>query len=358
MSDIPAPLADVRNVFIEITSRCNMSCKFCPYPVLQRPKQDMPHAYALKILEELRGQKKDVTFHVLGEPLLNSHFFEYAALCDEYGINYWLVTNGLLLTPRICDKLFALKNLKNLEISFHTFTEKSFRLRECAMPFDKYLARIRNAVFSPARYAAGIAINMDVMYDLNLLGGKAWNSFCIDEWRIFAQILQSWRKELDAAFPDAKEKYSKYFTGRKKIFQRGDYYLYRNYEDIPANLFAELPPHIQWIRWEIFPNTFVTLKKFFFFSKNDAYLKNALNMDFQVRPRDSFKCGWPQDLTILSNGDISLCCLDYEGEISVGNIKDINLAEAAASAKRKAVIANPGQFEFCARCQGTLTCTS
>lgn len=360
MPDQPAPhggdaLATVRNVFIELTSRCNMGCVFCPYPVLERPRQDMPHELVMKVLEELEGQGKDVTFHVLGEPLLNRRFFEYARYCDGHGINYWLVTNGTLLKPEVCRQLFALQNLKNLEISFHTFTEESFRLRACAMHFGTWMERIKTALFSPERYAADIPCNLDVMYDLNLLNGNAWHAFSLERWEDFAGILQGWANDLLQAFPDARQRYPKYFTGRKKIFQRGDYYLYRRYEDIPQDFFASLPEHINWIRWEIFPQTFVTIKKFFFFGKSAAYLDNALPMAaHHVTGARNFQCGWLQDMTVLSDGTISLCCLDYEGELSPGNIADMTLAQAAASAHRQRVLADPGQFPFCSRCKGSL----
>lgn len=351
-----SPFANVRNVYMELTSRCNMNCKFCPYPVLRRPKQDMPREYVLKILGELKDQNKDLTFHVLGEPLLNSNFFEYARLCDEYNITYWLVTNGLLLTPQICDKLFSLKNLKNLEISFHTFTSHAFALRGCAMPFERYLEHIENAIFSKKRYDAGIQINIDIMYDLNILNGGAWGNFTSNDWNEFSQKLLVWAEKLRAEFLDAETRYPKYFHGRKRIFHRADHYLYRDFSDLPFGLFADLPEHIQWIRWEIFPDVFVTLKKFFFFTKNTPYLDNALpsSCDYQVEEAKNPACAWPVDLTILSNGKITFCCLDYEGELSCGNISKMSLAQAAQSGHRAQVIANPGNFELCRLCRGQL----
>lgn len=350
-------LANVRNVFMEITSRCNMNCKFCPYPVLKREKKDMPREYALKILNELKGKGKDVTFHVMGEPLLNHNFFEYAKICDDYGINYWLVTNGLMLTENICDKLFSLKNLKNLEISFHTFSPDSFKLRGCEMPFDKYVENIKRAVFSKKRYEAGIKINIDIMYDLNILSGNLWRNFTREKWLDFSQILLDWQKRLHTLHPDAQDRYPKFFNGKKKIFYRGDNYLYRRYEDIPKNIFADLPEHIQWLRWEIFPEVFVTLKKFFFFTKNSAYLSNTIanGMEFEVEEATNFNCSWPGDLAILSNGQITFCCLDYEGELSCGNIAEMTLEEAASSKCRKTVLSQPDQFKVCRLCRGNIT---
>lgn len=347
------PLDDVGNVFMEITSRCNMDCKFCPYHVLKREKQDMPRELVLKVINELRGGKNNLTFHVLGEPLLNRNFFEYAGLCDKYGIKYWLVCNGLLLTPQINDKLFSLKNLTNLEISFHTFTDRAFGLRGCAMPFDKYLDKIKSAIFSSKRYENDIQINMDIMYDLDMAAG-AWSNFNMDDWSEFSRVLLAWKKELEEKFPGAAQKHEKFYNGRKKIFQRGDSYHYRQFEDIPKNLFRDLPPHINWIRWEIFPNVFVTIKKFFFFTKNAPYLQNALDRKTEVIPANGFKCSLTRDIAVLSNGQITFCCLDYEGELSCGNIRDMSLAEAAISKRCIDARTNPDKFRICRLCKGEI----
>lgn len=322
---------DVQNIFIELTSKCNMNCKFCPHPVLKRKKQDMPHEYVVKILEEITGKNKDVTFHVLGEPFLNKRFFEYARLCDEKGINYWIVTNGLALSPDISNKLFSLKNLKNLEISFHTMTEQDFSLRCCRTDFQSYMKRVKDIVFSKERYKSDIKINIDVMYDLHLFNGKIWNSFSIKKWEIFSSLMLEWSKALNEQYPEAHTRWPRFFESKKKIFHREDHYVYRQFRDIPATLFEALPLYITWIRWEVFPNVFISLKKFFFFTKSDAYLQYALdtNVHAAVVPATNFSCSWPCHLAILSNGDITFCCLDYEGELACGNIQNMTLEEAA-----------------------------
>lgn len=348
--------SDVQNIFIEITSKCNMNCKFCPYPVLKRKKQDMPHHYVLKILEEITGKNKDVAFHVLGEPLLNKHLFEYAQLCDEKGINYWIVTNGLALSPDVCDKLFSLKNLKNLEISFHTMTEQDFSLRCCRIDFQSYMKNIQDIVFSKKRYRSDIKINIDVMYDVHLFKGTIWNSFSTEKWKAFSSLMLEWSKALHEQYPEAHTRWPRFFDGKKKVFHRGDHFLYRQFSDIPVSLFEAFPPYITWIRWEMFPNVFVALKKFFFFTKNAAYLRHALgtNVSAAVTPAADFSCSWPCHLAILSNGAITFCCLDYEGELSCGNIADMTLEEAAQSRIRRLVMSKPDSFALCRQCQGEI----
>lgn len=349
-------LFNVRNVYMEITSRCNMKCLFCPYPVLNRPKQDMKDEHVVKIINEVKGNDVHLTFHVLGEPLLNKRFFDYARMCDDYNIKYWLVTNALSLDESAIESLFSLKGLKELEISFHTLSSDSFsRLRGCNASFDAYLEKIRQIIFSEKRFQSETSLNIDVMYDAHFGDVPAWNNFSFSAWQDLCSRFVRWGEELENNFPECRQRWPKFYNGKKKIFSRADMYLYRRYEDIPPRLFEELPPHITWLRWEFFPNMFLTLKKFFFFTKNDVYLKHAIpNRVARVMPASGFTCSLPQDLTILSNGAISFCCLDYEGELSCGNIQDMSLAEASRSAIRKRVQCAPDTFALCRQCFGKL----
>lgn len=352
------PTRDISDVFIELTSKCNMDCKFCPYCVLERKKEDMQHEHVLKILEELKGCTFDVTFHVLGEPFLNKHFVEYLDICDAYDIHYWVVTNGLLLSSKHCKTLFSHKNLKLVEVSLHTPSDRTMQLRGTHISFECYLEKIKTAVFSKERFRAGTALRLDVMYDKHLYYGTLWNAFSEEEWFSFQNMMEVWGRELEHCFPEAMALYPNFYTGKKKIFSRGDHYLYRRRKDIPAELFNDLPPHITWINWEIFPNFFVTLKKFFLFSPNKNYLQHIFGETTKISVKPALKfdqCGLSKSVVILSNGDITFCCLDYEGELACGNIENMSIAEAAASEQRKKLLSAPYSFKYCRDCKGQLS---
>lgn len=351
----PEPPIWPKKIFVEITSHCNMACRFCPSPMLDRRRRDIDPDIMRKILKELKGKDILLAFHVLGEPLLNKSFFEYARLCDNYGIKYWLVSNGLLFTEENVRKIFSLENLQNLEVSFHTCDAASWTLRGCAKSFEDYLRKIRLPIFSPERYEREIPLNIDVMYDLHL-GQWGWNAFDKSAWRGFAATLLEWREELMRKFPDVQERYSRFFNGKKKKFQRDNLVWWRNFEDIPENLFQDFPASQMWLAWEFFPKIFVTFKKFFFFGKDEKYIRHALGKEhgFEIRPAKNFSCSWNQDLAILSDGTITFCCLDYEGKLACGNIADMSLEEACASAIRQKLLQSPEAFNFCRDCRGHL----
>ena len=60
--------------------------------------------------------------------------------------------------------------------------------------------------------------------------------------------------------------------------------------------------------------------------------------------------------TILSNGDVSLCCLDYEGEVKFGNIFESSIDEIINNKKYREVRSNHLQgifLEKCSKCDMT-----
>lgn len=92
---------------IEVTSRCNMACKFCPHPTMTRPKKDMTVQTFKACKRSLRPSQK-VGFHMVGEPLLHPLLLEWV---DEIAYDERLLceveinTNGLLLTEENVHKI-------------------------------------------------------------------------------------------------------------------------------------------------------------------------------------------------------------------------------------------------------------
>jgi len=84
-----------RHVFIELTSKCNLRCSYCPRPKLSR---SLPYRLFKKIVDEasLYG-KVSFSLHLFGEPLLYPRIIEAIRYIKKRGHAVILTTNGTLL---------------------------------------------------------------------------------------------------------------------------------------------------------------------------------------------------------------------------------------------------------------------
>ncbi len=57
---------------------------------------------------------------------------------------------------------------------------------------------------------------------------------------------------------------------------------------------------------------------------------------------------------LLANGEYVLCCLDYEGEMGLGTIDKVAVADALSGERRAAIRANAMLEPVCRRCKGNL----
>lgn len=91
-----------RHLFVELTSRCNLSCTYCPRPKVSR---DIPFWLFRKIVDEasLHG-KRSFSLHLFGEPLLYPKIIEAVRYLKRHGHTVVLTTNGMYL-PRFWNDL-------------------------------------------------------------------------------------------------------------------------------------------------------------------------------------------------------------------------------------------------------------
>lgn len=103
----PRPITQVHE--IELSSRCNLACEYCPNPVLRRPKVDMEWDIYLKALDLVRhycraGTQGELALTGVGEALLHPRFAEALLLAREVIGRQRLLTfstNGILLTDEL-----------------------------------------------------------------------------------------------------------------------------------------------------------------------------------------------------------------------------------------------------------------
>jgi len=103
-------LPDVRKLYIEPTTCCNLHCRTCIRNVWDDPVQHMSYATFEKIVASLADlpNLERVVFTSFGEPLTNPRLLDMIARVREFDLKVTLGTNGLLLNQKVAEKLVRL----------------------------------------------------------------------------------------------------------------------------------------------------------------------------------------------------------------------------------------------------------
>lgn len=107
-----------RSLDLEITSRCNASCKYCYY--LNNPDvdyTDLPTERWLSLFEEMgQSQVMDVTLQG-GEPLLREDFLTLVDGIVDNRMRFSVLTNGSRMTPEIATHIKATGRCDLIQVS-------------------------------------------------------------------------------------------------------------------------------------------------------------------------------------------------------------------------------------------------
>jgi MoaA/NifB/PqqE/SkfB family radical SAM enzyme len=98
----------MEKVYIEVTSRCNLSCSMCSRNFWENEKiSDMDFSLFEKIIDEIRDEKsiKTVFFGGVGEPLMHPNILDMIKLVKRAGKRAELITNGTLLNDKMISDL-------------------------------------------------------------------------------------------------------------------------------------------------------------------------------------------------------------------------------------------------------------
>lgn len=123
----PVPL----RIGIETTNICNLKCEFCGYRFAKRKKGFI----SLDLYREVISQLKDIgvpriTLHTVGEPLLHKNIVELVRIAKTNGILVGFSTNGQALTKELASELIK-AGLDGISFSGDGGTKQTYeRLRK------------------------------------------------------------------------------------------------------------------------------------------------------------------------------------------------------------------------------------
>ncbi len=319
-----------KRIHLELTNRCNFSCVFCPDGIMTRKRGMIDEDLARSALDQIADLDlaEKVTFHVMGEPMLHPRFFQILDHAHSLGLNIGLTTNGSLLSPRTIQML-ADRDLHQIDISLQSPGRESFHAtRGSGMDFDKYRSALLDLV------AACAARPEPPIFKIRMMTTK------------FAARM---REQLD--IPD--------FIGSTEALRAA----VRDWTELIYDRVGLSGEHqtralanirkigiSKWNVIEISPKIFI-----------ETYLLtdwgNAYEGDDLVEARHGYCFGMRDHFAISYTGDVLLCCVDYDGRTSIGNLNGNSLIQVLRSRELEEIVKGFRTFKlvhpYCRRCLGS-----
>ena len=136
----------LRDLFLEVTSRCNARCEHCGSSCGDFIPKDEISADELK--EALLDISKhynanDILLNVTGgEPLVRKDLFEIMDYANKLGFRWGMTSNGMLINDEILKKMND-TNMETISISLDGLKETHESFRKVPGSFDKIIENIK-----------------------------------------------------------------------------------------------------------------------------------------------------------------------------------------------------------------------
>ena len=173
------------SMYVELTSLCNMACDFCGNKFMERKRGHMDFALFTGIVDQIAENNltKDIKLATIGESLLYPKMFEAIKYCRGKKIVTSIITNGLLLTEDLYQKLADL-GLREIQISLHDLTQESF-IHRYANPGIDYTVFLKN-IIRLIDYHVSHKITSSLLIDLmfckeELISSQLWDFAALKE---------------------------------------------------------------------------------------------------------------------------------------------------------------------------------
>jgi MoaA/NifB/PqqE/SkfB family radical SAM enzyme len=329
-----APRRPFRIIYIELTNACNFTCDYCPIDRQTRKKVAMSAAFARNVLDQIADNEltDTITFHVMGEPYLHRDLTPLTAHAESRGLQVRLLTNGSLLNSKTTRALFD-ANLSYLEVGFRTPNESSFsmRLRGHSLSLEQYIVRVKNLLEDKIRSQARttVAVKFFIRTKAAEMGlGDPYEHLTSHQDNLaMAQLFR------DHALDIARQ------------------------EGLPIAEWARVPVRVTDGSYEILPGVMLNWSRIqdFWMHEQRGHQQawKAVVCGCSAAFRDNFG--------ILASGEVTTCCVDYDGKNVVGDLRKNSLMEILASDEARRMKRSLEWFrpptEFCRECKGGPTLT-
>ncbi len=289
----PQKKAKPEGALIEITNACNLNCLMCNTKFQSRPEGLMSTEIFERIITELKSNGVNIAgLHTVGETFLYKDLESLIDIAQKHNFKVWLSTNGQY--PQRMEPLYRKfpKQITDIRISTDGATRETFEKIRTGGSFEKLIE------------------SFEIIHSIN--GGRRHYNIglSVDSILNLANIFEI-RTYFDV--------FGKYVSS----------------EDINFNLVSSLNS----LKDGIDPN---------------SYLSQSFPFTHLIRT--SVPCHMPFTNSYFTyDGKLTLCCRDYNGEITAGDIMDSSLedlwhGEEAENIRNQHTNTNTMEIEACLNC--------
>ena len=133
---------DVEKVYLEVNTRCNLSCAMCVRQAWSDPQGMMSRDTFQAILQGLKAfpNLKRVLIGGFGEPLMHPHIVEMVRQIHDLGLGVTMTTNGLLLERKLAETLLR-AGLDTLIVSIDSMHVQAYQ--QAGLMTDQVLGNLQ-----------------------------------------------------------------------------------------------------------------------------------------------------------------------------------------------------------------------
>ena len=260
--------------YVEVTNVCGLACTFCP-PKLH-PTTTMELPFFKKVVEELSAYTEEIALHVMGDPMVLTNLREYLEIAYASGLKVMITTSGFYLDSARREALFH-PSIRQINISLNSFNKNSV-----SRSFESYMDPILELCDEKLLRSKDFFINL-----------RVWN---LDEEQSEKEFNEKLFELLERHFDLEEGSVASQINGERQSIR----------------LASKILLHFdRYFEWPSLSNT----------HESDGYCQ-----------------GLDKQIAVLSDGRVVPCCLDSEGIMELGNLRETNLGKILKTKRSLAVV--------------------
>ncbi|TFG25674.1 MAG: radical SAM protein [Promethearchaeota archaeon] len=295
------------SIMVEPICQCNLKCPLCttPHKYMTREKGMMRMETFQKLLDDTYRFVLHYDFDFAGEPFLHPQLFKMVRLASDRGVFTIVDSNGTLINDRRINEILD-SRLNVLAVNIDNANQRTFEEFRLGADFNKTIEQIKRLCERKKEekltfpfIIAEIIVSRENERELQIINNLALNEIGVDA--VFYKSI---------CFP----LHSDGFRRDNPVQELVDKYL----------------PIIE------------KVKKRYNIVNGELKLKNP-----------TFECNWRKKSLVLWDGRVSVCCYDYDGQYTFGNVNEDHFLDIWNSPKyryyREKLIYNK-KLALCRRC--------